>query len=59
MTTQIKGGINYTELTRDSPLRWYLVKLTRLGHIQDTNSMSMVLLKLTTTYLVGHLIIIR
>jgi hypothetical protein len=59
MTTQIKGGINYTELTRDSSLRWYLVELTRLGHIQDTNSMSMVLLKLTGRHLVGHLIIVR
>ena len=59
MTTQIKGGINNTELTRDSPLRWYLVKLRRLGQIQDTNSMSMVLLKLTARHLVGRLIIVR
>jgi hypothetical protein len=59
MTTHIKGGINNTELTRDTSLRWCLVKLTLLGHIQDTNSMSMVLLKLTAKHIVGHLIIIR
>ena len=56
MTTQINGGINYAELTRDTPLQWCLVKLTLLCHIQDTKSMSMVLLKLTAKHLVGHLV---